>query len=162
MPRYAERTHITQFSLPSAALSGISTGDQDAALDAASQVADSYLGAKFQLPLKTWGDDLRRAVCDVAAWMLIKRRGFSPQAADGGMIREAYDDGLRWLEQVAVGKVVPSGVTDSEATGANATVSGRADAPFVVSPASAPSSQSDGFWRKDDVRSLGSKPGRGW
>lgn len=163
MSRYAERTHLTQFSLPAAALGGISTTDQDATLDAASDVADSYLGVIFKLPLLTWGDDLRRAVCDLASWMLIKRRGFSPQNADGGMIREAYDDAISWLERVAAGKAKPSGVTDSETSGVNSTVSGAVDSPFVVAPNQNGRVYEDDFWRDSNgALSVGPSRRRGW
>ena len=64
---YAERTHLAQWGLPSTALSAIPTGTQDAALASASAKADSYLRARYALPLSAWGNELRQAVCELAA-----------------------------------------------------------------------------------------------
>jgi phage gp36-like protein len=161
--RYAERADLAKYSLPAAVLAAIATADQDSALDAASQVADGYLGAKFVLPLTAWGEDLKRAVCDFAAWILIKRRGFSPQNADGGMIREAYDDSVEWFKGVAAGKVVPSSVRDSEPSGANNTTTGQIDTPFIVSPNQSGQVRSDDFWRDNNGDlSVGPSRRRGW
>lgn len=104
---YATRADLTRLSLPAAALAGVPEADQDAALEAASDLADSYLAARYTLPLVSWQDDLRRAVCAIAAYDLMVRRGFSPQGADE-QLRLRYEDALRWLDLVARGLVSPA------------------------------------------------------
>ena len=109
---YATRTHLGQFGIRAAALTGIPTGDQDAALEAASDHADSYLRSRFTLPLSVWQDDLRRAVCNIAAYDLLSARGFNPDAGADSNVRQRYEDAIRWLERVSTGQVTPE-VTDS-------------------------------------------------
>lgn len=113
---YATRAHLIQFGIRSGALTGIATGDQDAALEAASDLADSYLRARFTLPLAGWQDDLRRAVCNIAAYDLLSARGFNPDAGADVNVRARYDDAVRWLERIAAGQVTPD-VTDSGSSG---------------------------------------------
>lgn len=115
--RYAEPADLTRLSLPASALTGIATADQEAALNAASDVADSYLGQRFELPLTAWEDDLKRAVCNIAAYDLMSRRGYAPRGADTAAednIRLRYKDAIAWLERVAAGKVNPVGVVDAK------------------------------------------------
>lgn len=98
------------------ALEGIEEAAQDAALLAASELADSYLGSRFKLPISTWSSDLKRHVCAVAAWdLLAGTRGFNPEAGSNVTVRARYEDAIRWLEQVAANRVTPAGVTDSSA-----------------------------------------------
>lgn len=109
---YATAAQLLQLGLPGRALTDVSTADRNAALDAASDLADSYLRSRFELPLTAWGDDLRRAVCSVAVYDLLSRRGYNPEQGADDNIRARHDDAVRWLEKVAAGLVSPS-VTDS-------------------------------------------------
>ena len=109
---YATRVDLERLALPAAALAGIPAADQDAALEAASDLADSYLRARYTLPLVAWEDDLRRAVAAIAAYDLMVRRGFSPTGADE-QLRLRYEDALRWLERVAAGQLHPQIVDSS-------------------------------------------------
>lgn len=111
MPSYATTADLTKLAIPAEALVGIVAADQDAALAAASSLADSYLASRFSLPLTKWGDDLRRAVCLIAAYDLMTRRGYNPEGGDANL-RLRYDDAIRWLERVADGRIAPA-VTDS-------------------------------------------------
>lgn len=111
---YATRTQLTQLAIPAAALTGVSTADQDAALEAASDLADGYLRSRYALPLTAWEDDLRRAVCGIAAYDLLTRRGFRPEDS-GENVRLRYEDAVRWLKGVADGSISPS-ITDSTPT----------------------------------------------
>lgn len=128
MSSYATPVDLSRHGLSPAALGDVSLWDQQAALDAASSLADGYLAATFTLPIVTPSIDLVIAVCQIAAWNLLRRRGFNPEAGSDAAIRQGYDDSIRWLERVAKGDVVPT-LTDSTPGGASA-VGGA----FVVQP----------------------------
>lgn len=111
---YASRTDLTTHGLSSAAIGSISTTAQDAALDAASRVADSYLRARYAVPVTGYGVDLTRAVCSIAAWDLLSVRGFDPQRGGDEAVRLRAEDALRWLRDVSSGKAHLAGITESE------------------------------------------------
>lgn len=111
---YATRTDLTTHGLSNAALGSISTATQDAALDAASRVADSYLRARYTTPVTGYGVDLTRAVCSIAAWDLLSVRGYDPQRGGDEAVRLRAEDAQRWLRDVAAGKAHLAGVTESE------------------------------------------------
>lgn len=111
---YATRTDLTTHGLSSAALGSISTTAQDAALDAASATADSYLRARYSPPVAGYGVDLTRAVCSLAAWDLLSVRGYDPQRGGDEALRLRAEDALRWLRDVSSGKASLSGITESE------------------------------------------------
>jgi phage gp36-like protein len=124
---YATRTDLTSLGLPSAALTNVSTTAQDAALLSASARADSYLKARFTLPLTAWGQDLTEAVCHIAAWTILSARGFNPDQGADTAIRTRYEDAIRWLERIADDRATPT-VTDSSTS-----VGGGGTAPRVYS-----------------------------
>ncbi len=109
---YATAAQLKSLGVASAALTSVSAPDQIAALQAASDLADSYLRSRFTLPLATWGDDLRRAVVAIATYDLMSHRGYNPEAAGDTTIRDRYQDAIRWLEKIAANLLTPS-VTDS-------------------------------------------------
>ena len=111
---YATRTDLTTHGLSSAAIGSISTTAQDAALDAASRVADSYLRARYATPVTGYGVDLTRAVCSLAAWDLLSVRGYDPQRGGDEALRLRAEDALRWLRDVSSGKAHLSGIAESE------------------------------------------------
>lgn len=164
---YAVRDDLTTYSLTAAALTGTSTAAQDKALVAASMIADGYLSSRFQLPLTTWGEDLKRQVCEIAAYILMKRRGFSPELADADQLKGGHDSAMKWLEGIAGGRITPVGLVDSS-TGAgqpNTTGAATQDAPFVAAPA-AGSTDPETFWGRgsDAAPATGSTTPRkrGW
>jgi phage gp36-like protein len=122
---YATRADLANLGLPAGALTGVSTAQQDAALAAAASKADGYLQDRFTLPLTAWGDDLKEAVCHVAAWTLLSSRGFNPEQGGDASVRTRFEDAIRWLEKIAAGTVTPV-VTDSR-------TSSRAAGPRVAS-----------------------------
>ena len=79
---YATTADFDRFGIrPEALPQTITVQDKDAAISAASGRADSYLGARFRLPISAWGDDLRQAVCAIAAFELVASQvGFNPEA----------------------------------------------------------------------------------
>lgn len=114
MPAYATTADLARLTIPAEALADITAADQDAALAAASTLADGYLASRFTLPLSVWGDDLRLAVCSIGAYRLMTRRGYNPVGGDENL-RLIYEDAMKWLKEVANGLITPL-VTDSSTT----------------------------------------------
>lgn len=110
--QYASQTDLAQLGLAGGALQNVTPTIQDAALLAASALADSYLESRFTLPLTSWGKDLSRVVCFIAAYDILTSRGYSPQSPDDH-IRQRYQDALAWLQEVSQGTQTPSHVADS-------------------------------------------------
>jgi len=107
---YATTTDLARFGLPSAALSGIATATQEAALDAASVFADSYLRSRYgTLPLTSYGVDLTQCVCALAAETLLTTRGFDATRANGDSVTLRADNARAWLRDVSAGRAAVSG-----------------------------------------------------
>ncbi len=118
MSLYASPEDFDRFGIrPSALPESITAADKLAAISAASGRADSYLGARFRLPISAWGDDLRQAVCAVAAFELVAAQvGFNPEAGQNLVLQQRKDDAIRWFEQVSRGHVSPVGVSGTAPT----------------------------------------------
>lgn len=106
---YATTTDLARFGLPAAILASIATATQEAALEAASDVADSYLRARYTLPLTSYGDDLKRAVCNIAAWDLLSTRGYDPKAGNDEAVEARSDKAMAWLKDISAGRAAVSG-----------------------------------------------------
>ena len=99
---YATQADLEQHGYPSGVLAGLDSPTIDAALERASQDADGALrGAGYRTPLATWSADLTGAVVAIAAWYLMVRRGFDPDAAQDAVFRVRYEDAQKWLSEVA-------------------------------------------------------------
>lgn len=162
---YATRSDLTTFSLPPGALTGIASDRLDAALEAASRLADGYLNARYRLPLKAYGSDLKKAVCDIAALMIIKGRGFNPEQADADLLVSANKEALSWLQGIAAGKISPYGLRDSGPTEANATDTDETSHGAFVVQLQEEAPEKDGFWSgttSGDGSGVGTPKRRGW
>jgi phage gp36-like protein len=98
--QYATRTDLERLGLNPLAFASIDNTTVDAMLLAASAKADSYLRGRYDLPLQSWGDDLRMLVSWIAAYMLLGSRGYNPSAGADETIRLRYEDAIRELEGV--------------------------------------------------------------
>lgn len=98
---YASRSELVLHGLPSSALGSLSTDQQDAALAAASDKIDSYIGGRYALPLSAWGADITAACCRLAVWDLLNVRGFPPQPTAGDeAVRLRAEETIAWLRDV--------------------------------------------------------------
>lgn len=146
---YATPADLKSLSLAAAALTGVDDPSIQAAIDAASSVADGYLGSRYTLPITGHGQDLTRAVCNIAAYDLLSVRGYNPDPGGNDNIRQRYDDAIRWLERVSAGTVSPADIADSSPD-ANGSTSG----PFVQ--------QGRASDTTDGAFVVGAPVGRGW
>lgn len=162
---YATRTELTTLSLPASAVSALSTDKQDSALEAASRLADGYLNARYTLPLTVYGSDLKKAVCDIAALILMRGRGFAPETADADLLMSGHRDAVKWLEGVAAGKINPYGLTDSSPSQVNVEdATSGSHGPFVVQVQEG-SPERDEFWSGTTLAQgggVGTPRRRGW
>jgi len=109
---YATQNDLFRLGLPEGALRGVSPSTIEDALEAASRLADSYLRARYALPLTAWDEALTRAVAAIAAYDLMAVRGYDPARGADEVLRLRYEDAIRWLERVAAGGASPE-VRDS-------------------------------------------------
>jgi phage gp36-like protein len=96
--------------LPLAQMGNVTTDQQQAALDFAADIADSYLARRYALPLiAPYPLDLVRAVCQIAALEALTTRGFSaPTASKPDQRRIDQDAAARkWLDDVGHQKLHP-------------------------------------------------------
>lgn len=151
MSSYATLANLYAYGIPAAALGDVSVTDQQAQLDAASTLADGFLRNKFTLPIITPSADLVMAVAQIAAWNLLRRRGFNPDDPGGQATRLGYQDAMAWLKRVADGTTTPALVDSSAA-------SGSGGGPFVVQARSSGQVDSAGF----PILETGEPRSRGW
>lgn len=105
MSQYASLEEFGKYGLPGVATSGLADADINDAIAGASAMADSYIANRgYSLPLTAWGQDLARAVCQIAAWdVLVHLRGVNPEDAAHAAIAKGRDDATAWLRDVAKG-----------------------------------------------------------
>lgn len=86
-----------------AVIANVTVGNQQAALDAAADLADSYLSARFAVPLQVAPPALKRAVCAIATWDMLCQKGFNPEGSNG-VWETRSERAEAWLARVAAGK----------------------------------------------------------
>lgn len=95
---YATRAQLYVHGAPSKAFGAIPTADQDAALEAASRVLDTYFRGRYPvLPLTSWDSSVIENVSKIAAYELLSgARGFNPAAGADSNILERYNQAIAW------------------------------------------------------------------
>lgn len=113
-PTYADTEDLALYGLPAATLVGAALPQQQAALSSASSKVASYLRSVYIMPLTTWGDDIKMAVCKIAAYTLLAGPiGFDPSNPGDASVKDQHDEAIRWLKDVAKKIATPDGVVDS-------------------------------------------------
>jgi len=79
------------------------------ALDDASELIDTYIGERYTLPLTVVPGFLVRITCDIARYYL-----YDDQATD--RVKEAYDNAIKFLDEVKSGDVSLGDIPASETT----------------------------------------------
>ena len=102
---YATLEDLSQAGLPPATLSSVDFGTQQSALVRASRYADTYLRDRYLLPLSApFDESLIDAVCQIASWRLLSRRGFNPSNPGDLVVRQMFDDANDFLRRIANGQ----------------------------------------------------------
>lgn len=99
---------MVQLAVNAAAVAPIPTATQDLALEARSRWADSFFSPHLDVPLTTWGGDVKIAVVKLAAFDLLIGRGLDPNSETYKMLAAQAEQAQRWLDRVAEGTLVPS------------------------------------------------------
>jgi phage gp36-like protein len=111
--QYAQPEDLVRFSLTPAVAGRFGADQQDAALLAASAIADSLIASQFVLPLATWDYSLVVAVCNIAAKLLYDQFGYNPNAVADQLVQRRYDEAIAWLQGVSRKQVTPQWVDAS-------------------------------------------------
>lgn len=113
MSQYATQAEFLNQTLPAEAFSTLPVGTIDKALIWASSWANSKIKKRYTLPLTQWGEDLRSAVCDLAALRLMRFRGFKPGSGASQAFVDAAKEAKDWLEEISEGTAELDNVIDS-------------------------------------------------
>jgi hypothetical protein len=98
---YATITDLQNYGLVGTAFGQLSTVQIQAQLDAASAWANSKMAARYSLPLLAPFDiSIVKAVVDIAAFELLKLRGFDPQNPGDAAAYAAWEAGRKFFDDV--------------------------------------------------------------
>lgn len=110
---YATTDDFRALGLPPAAVEELTDEQIQAHLTSCAGVIDSYLGARYKLPLVApYPDVLVRIEVDLAVCSLLLWRGYNPETYDT-QYSERCKAAKAWLESVAAGRVSVPGAQDS-------------------------------------------------
>lgn len=97
---YATTTDLTNAGLPAQSIQPLTAAQISAALQGASDFADTFLRARYTLPLLSWDSSLTEAVAKIAALRLLRIRGYSPTSTADQRFQQGHDEAVAWLNMV--------------------------------------------------------------
>jgi phage gp36-like protein len=110
---YATPEDVKTIGLPEAALQEVPDAVIQSHLDSEAGLIDSYLAARYSLPLVApYPEALRRANVFLAVCSILLWRGYNPETFDT-LYSERCKQTMAWLEAVAAGRANVPGVVDS-------------------------------------------------
>ena len=112
---FATPKDVSESSLPEKATEGLSQQTLAKACLAATDEAATYLNSAFDAPIDTWGAALTLHVSKMARYHVMDRRGYQPGGPDE-LIAKGYDDAIKWLTMVSLGKIRPPAIVDQSPT----------------------------------------------
>lgn len=95
--------------LPAAALATVSTNVIASALIRASGDIEDALGTRYDLPITKVPESVRQRCAQIAAFLILKHRGFAGGGIDE-LVVKSYDDALAWLKDVRKSDLEPAGI----------------------------------------------------
>lgn len=116
--RYASELDLEHYGLGERSLESLEFPPDavTAALDAASRVADDYIGNQYDLPLMAVGTSMRMYISWIAAYILLTTNGVATEGGQLDPFRQRYEDAIKWLVRVQNG-MRPEGVVGSDSPG---------------------------------------------
>lgn len=122
-PSYCTSADLSQYGIRAEALGNIADSVLTSNIAGASDVIDSYLRSRFELPLVTWGSDLTSCCAKIAVYEILRVRGFNSARPADETIKDAYDSAIKWLIDISNERAMPN-VTDSSSAAQAGEVSG--------------------------------------
>lgn len=121
MSQYATTTDLQNLAITPAAAGRFGATAMTAQLQAASSIADGYIGGQFALPLQVnpqgWDMSLTLIVCNIAAKLLYNQFGYGPgQANVDELIERRFTESIDWLIEIRDKKVQPQWISAASAT----------------------------------------------
>lgn len=111
--RLAEIADLIRYGSPETSARTILDRDKNLALDSASDEAAAELNRRYEFPLTSWGEDLKRVVSVIAAYELFSGiRGFD-SAGQGSSLKIRADAARAWLKRVGDGELAPPDLVDA-------------------------------------------------
>jgi phage gp36-like protein len=115
---YSSTTELGRLGVAAAYLAALNADEQAEGLACGYDTCNGYFRAAnypVPIPAADVGHDVKRAECAVGAWSIVSVRGWDPNSESDKALRQAYEDALAWLTQVAKGivKPFPSSTTDA-------------------------------------------------
>ena len=132
MTSYCDPPDLTTTGINADALVDISNTEQQAACDAASDVADSFMRGRYGDPgqgirvVSAWDGSVRMYTSWIAVLILLQARGYQPTAGADDRIQRQYDNAIAWFNGVQRQSIHPS-VTPA----AGPVIGGTAQLPIV-------------------------------
>jgi phage gp36-like protein len=105
---YASIADLTTFGAPATAFASLTTDQKQGALDAASDLCDSFIRARYPLPLLTWDSTIRQSVAIIAAYQLLVIRGYNPAGGADPNFEIRYKVAMRNLELIQKQQLHPN------------------------------------------------------
>lgn len=97
---YATLTDLYRV-MPLVIMGTVSVGTQQAILDARNDYADDKMRARYKLPLQTpYPVSLVQHICQLAAWDIMRTRGFNPAAGADPIIQSQAEYAMKWFDDV--------------------------------------------------------------
>lgn len=113
---FATPKDVADNALPEKASENLPAGPLAKACLAATDEAATYLNGAFpDSPIQTWGAALTMHVSKMARYHIMDRRGYQPGGPDE-LIAKGYDDAIKWLTMVSLGKIRPPAIADATPT----------------------------------------------
>lgn len=98
---YITAADISRYGVNGAALDMIPSQDIDDVCLAVSEEADAAFRSRYNLPLVSWGTDVRSNLSRIAAYELLVVRGFNPELGADQNLQMRADQARAWLKSVA-------------------------------------------------------------
>ena len=112
MADYCTFGDLTLLGIRAEAIANIGPEEIQAAISAAKSKIDSYLRARYTLPLAAWDYSITEIAVKISVYHAIKVRGFNAARPNDELIRMEYEDACRELRDIQAGRMHPA-VTDS-------------------------------------------------
>ena len=116
MAAYCSQEDLTNLGINPDAIRSITSDQLDAAIAAASDEMDGYLGSQYKLPLTAWGQDVRLMCARLAIYIVMAARGINPDNPGDQQLESARAIAERWCKRISDGSLALT-VTDSSQQG---------------------------------------------